>query len=346
MTSLSRDGGDAVVHEKQQLQQSLNEHAGRSALVASPDLRFWVRAACKLIIVVWASATLAFAVLHLTPGTYADQLIDNMAQFSITAERKAELIAFYGFDKPLWQQYLLYISAVFQGDLGTSYAQSQPVTSVIASQLMPTLILAACSIVLALLLAVLIAVATVESDKFGRMVSSVFEVAVVSIPNFWLGIILLTVFSFNLRWFPSAGANGFMALVLPTLTLAVPMAGTFIQVLRPELERETAAPYFITARARGRSRTGAIIRHALPHAFLPLLTLSGTYFAYLIGGTVIVENLFGRPGLGRITLNAVLNKDVPLVAGIVILSAAAFVLVNLLVDLVIHRIDPRIGAER
>ena len=343
MTSLSRDDVDDVILKTQRLKQTAGGR--RYSFLTSLQVRFWAKAIVKLLVVVWASATLAFTVLHLTPGTYADQLIDSMAQLSISAERKAELIAFYGFDKPLWQQYLLYLGAVFRGDLGTSYAQSQPVMSVIASQLMPTLILAACSILFALLQAVVVAVATLESRRLGRFVSSAFEVAVVSIPNFWLGIILLTIFSFNLRWFPAAGASGFMALVLPTLTLAVPMAGTFIQVLRPELERETAAPYFITARARGRSRTGAIIRHALPHAFLPLLTLSGTYFAYLIGGTVIVENLFGRPGLGRITLNAVLNKDVPLVAGIVILSAAAFVLVNLLVDLFIRRIDPRIGGQ-
>lgn len=296
----------------------------------------------RVAIITWAAATVTFVVMHVTPGTYADILTSELSQFGITEEKRAQIIATYGFDLPLWQQYLNYVGNVFRGDLGTSYVQNQPVASIIAGQLLPTLELAAASIGLALVLAVLVAVVTVQSGSFGRALSSCCEVIAVSLPSFWLGLLLVTTFSFGLGWFPASGAGGFSRLILPAITMGVPVAGIFVQILRPELEKEITAPYFITARARGRRFIGAVVRHALVHAILPIMTLSASYFAVLISGAVIVENLFARPGIGRILLNAVLVKDVPLVAGIVVLSAVAFVVINQCVDRLIVWIDPRI----
>ena len=296
----------------------------------------------KVALVAWAASTITFIVMHATPGTYADILLSDLAQYGLTPERRAEIVAAYGFDKPLWQQYLMYVGKVFSGDLGMSYAQSQPVLSIIAGQIGPSLQLAVSSILLALVFSVAVAVATVRAGWFSRAVSSLCEIVVVSVPSFWLGLILLTFFSFHLGWFPASGADGLATLVLPALTLAVPMAGTFVQILRPELQREVNAPYFITARARGRHYYAVVMGHALAHGMLPILTLSASYFAFLISGAVIVENLFARPGIGRIMLNAVIVKDVPLVSGIVILSAVAFVVINQSVDRLILWIDPRI----
>lgn len=296
----------------------------------------------KVALVAWAASTITFIVMHATPGTYADILLSDLAQYGLTPERRAEIVAAYGFDKPLWQQYLMYVGKVFSGDLGMSYAQSQPVLSIIAGQVGPSLQLAVSSILLALVFSVAVAVATVRAGWLGRAVSSLCEIVVVSVPSFWLGLILLTFFSFQLGWFPASGADGLATLVLPALTLAVPMAGTFVQILRPELQREVNAPYFITARARGRHYYAVVMGHALAHGMLPILTLSASYFAFLISGAVIVENLFARPGVGRIMLNAVIVKDVPLVSGIVILSSVAFVVINQSVDRLILWIDPRI----
>lgn len=296
----------------------------------------------KVALVTWAASTITFIVMHATPGTYADILLSDLAQYGLTPERRAEIVAAYGFDKPLWRQYLMYVGKVFRGDLGMSYAQSQPVLGIIAGQIVPSLQLAVSSILLALAISVAVAVATVRAGWLGRTASSLCEIVVVSVPSFWLGLILLTFFSFQLGWFPAAGADGLKTLVLPALTLAVPMAGTFVQILRPELQREVNAPYFITARARGRHYYAVVMGHALAHGMLPILTLSASYFAFLISGAVIVENLFARPGVGRIMLNAVIVKDVPLVSGIVILSAVAFVVINQSVDRLILWIDPRI----
>lgn len=303
---------------------------------------FLVSLLLKVVIVTWAAATITFIVMHATPGTYADILTSDLSQYGVTPERRAEIIAAYGFDRPVWQQYILYVGNVFRGNLGMSYAQSQPVAQIIAGQILPTLQLAVASIGLALVLAVTVAVATVRAGWFGRSITSVLEVVVVSVPSFWLGLVLLTTLSFGLGWFPASGSEGLRSLILPAATLAIPMAGTFVQILRPELQSELQAPYFITARARGRRFYAAIIGHALTHAMLPILTLSASYFAFLVSGAVIVENLFGRPGVGRILLNAVVIKDVPLVSGIVILSAVAFVVINQSVDRLILWIDPRI----
>lgn len=296
----------------------------------------------KVVIVTWAASTITFIVMHATPGTYADILTSDLSQYGISPERRQEIIAAYGFDRPVWQQYLLYVGNVFRGDLGMSYAQSQPVGQIIAGQIGPTMELAFASIGLALVTAVAVAVITVRAGWFGQALTSVLEVVVVSVPSFWLGLVLLTTLSFGLGWFPASGSQGLWSLVLPAATLAIPMAGTFVQILRPELQNEVQAPYFITARARGRRYYSAVLRHALTHAMLPILTLSASYFAFLVSGAVIVENLFGRPGVGRIMLNAVVIKDVPLVSGIVILSAVAFVVINQSVDRLILWIDPRI----
>ena len=296
----------------------------------------------KVVLVAWAASTITFIVMHATPGTYADILLSDLAQYGLTPERRAEIVAAYGFDKPLWQQYLMYVGKVFRGDLGISYAQSQPVLSIIAGQIGQTLELAIASILLALVCSTVIAVMTVRAGWIGRAVSSLCEIVVVSVPSFWLGLVLLTFFSFQLGWFPASGAEGLHALVLPALTLAIPMTGTFVQILRPELQKEVNAPYFITARARGRHYHAVVVGHALAHGMLPILTLSASYFAFLISGAVIVESMFGRPGVGRIMLNAVVMKDVPLVSGIVILSAVAFVVINQSVDRLILWIDPRI----
>lgn len=318
--------------------------AGLSGAALRSLARGPARLAFRVALVVWAAATLAFLVLQLTPGSFVDILIDSRGQFDVSDARKAEVVAFYGFDRPLWQQYLIYLSSVARGDLGVSFAQSQPVLSLIAAQALPTLSLALASIATALVLAVVVSVASLRLGQAGRFLVSLVEILALSAPSFWLGSLLITWLSFRLGWFPATGAKGWASIVLPALTLGIPMAGTFIQVLRPELAKACRAPHFLTARARGRSWLGALRRHALPHAMMPLLTLAASYFAYLLSGAVIVENLFGRPGLGRILLNAVIAKDVPLVAGLAILSAAGFVLVNAATDALLRRLDPRLKA--
>ena len=183
----------------------------------------------------------------------------------------------------------------------------------------------------------------VHRAPWARGLASGGELLLSSMPSFVLGILLLLVFSFQLHWLPPTGSRGWKSLVLPILTLALPVAAVLAQVLRQELEEILEQPFIAMARARGLSEAGVRLGHALRHALTPLITLSGFVFAALLGGAVITENLFARQGIGRLMLNAVNDKDVPVVLGITLLAAAIYVLVNLAVDLLNALVDPRVS---
>jgi peptide/nickel transport system permease protein len=177
-----------------------------------------------------------------------------------------------------------------------------------------------------------------------RSIVSGTELTITSAPSFVIGILLLLVFSFYFHWFPASGSQGWRALVLPTVALALPVVGVLTQVLRQELEDVLEQPFILTARARGMSDAGVRLRHALRHALVPLVTLSGFVFASLLGGAVVVEMLFARQGVGRLMLDAANTKDVPIVLGITLLAAFIYVIVNIVVDVLYSLIDPRVRA--
>ncbi|WP_254909981.1 ABC transporter permease [Micromonospora sp. NBS 11-29] len=194
-----------------------------------------------------------------------------------------------------------------------------------------------------MLLALALATATAGDRRpWLRRASSGTELLLVSTPTFLIGIVLLTVFSFRLGLFPVAGDQGLAALVLPAVTLALPIAGLLAQVLRDALDRALDEPFVLTARSRGLRERAVLLRHALRHALLPAVTLAGWLFGILLGGAVIVEQVFGRPGLGQVTLAAVTGRDMPVVLAVVTLSAAVYVLVNTAADLAYLFIDPRL----
>lgn len=291
-----------------------------------------------MLVVVWGAATAAFLVLKLVPGDPVDVMLGVSAQAS--PELKQSIRVELGLDQPLPVQYLDYLSRLVRGDFGTSYQLRLPVTDVIGQQLGDTLQLAAASLALALVIAVVGAV--VVHGRAARGVASVLELLAISSPPFWIGLVLLSVFAFGLGWFPVAGADGIQALVLPALTIALPVAGILGQVLRTGLEDAEQQPFATTARARGATPARLVLRHTLRHASIPALTLAGYIVGSLLGGAVIVESVFARPGLGRVALAAITNRDLPVVMGIIVFTAVVFVLVNLVVDLAYRAIDPRI----
>jgi peptide/nickel transport system permease protein len=177
-------------------------------------------------------------------------------------------------------------------------------------------------------------------------VAGLLELVAVSSPTFWIGLVLIGVFGFGLGWFPVVATAGFGALVLPAVTLAIPVAGILSQVLRQGLDDAAALPFVDTVRARGAGQTRLVLRHTLRHAAASSVTLTGYIVGSLLGGSVLVETVFARPGLGRVALNAIVNRDVPVVLGIIVLAAVSFSLVNLLVDVVADRLDPRLATEQ
>ncbi|MCX5401637.1 ABC transporter permease [Streptomyces sp. NBC_00102] len=292
------------------------------------------------VAVLLGAATLAFLTLQLIPGDPVSVLLGPSNAGS--PEVRAEIAREYGFDRPVADQYLHYLGRLLQGDLGQSYQLQRPVWSLMTDQLWPTVQLALSALVLAVVLAVVSAVATAGRRPAFRAVASVWELISASTPSYWVGIVLLTVFSFRFHVFPVAGAEDFASLVLPAVTLALPLTGVLAQVLREGLEAALEQPFVVTARSRGVGRTAVRLRHALRHCAVPLLTLTGWLTGSLIGGAVLVETVFGRPGIGSLVLQAVSAKDMPVVIGVVLLSAFVFVVISTVVELLYPVIDPRL----
>jgi peptide/nickel transport system permease protein len=303
-------------------------------------LRAVVKRLVAALAVLFGAATLAFLTLQLIPGDPVAVMLGpgNAA----SPEIRAEITHEYGLDRSPAEQYLHYLGNLLSGNLGESYQLQRPVTDLIGDQLWPTVQLALFALLLAVTAAVLLAVATAGRHPLLRAAASLAELLAASTPAYWTGILLLTAFSFQLRIFPVAGAQDFASLVLPAVTLALSLAGVLAQVLREGLEAALAQPFVVTARARGLSDTAVRLRHALRHAAIPLVTLTGWLTGSLLGGAVLVETVFGRPGIGALTLQAATNKDIPLVIGLVLLSALVFVVLSTVIDLLYLVIDPRL----
>lgn len=305
--------------------------------------RALVRAAAG-IGVLFGAATLGFLALYVLPGDPVYAVVGNPTEVSLSAEQEAAIRAEYGFDQPLAVQYGRYLGRLATGDLGVSYQRDIPVVRVIGEQIGPTLQLAGAALVVTLVLTFAIALLTAKR-RVGRSISSAIELFFIAAPGFWVGIILLAIFSFTLGWLPAVGSQGWQSLVLPALMIAFGSSPSLIQVLRNALEDALDEPFIVTARARGISEAAVRLGHALRHALIPLTTLSGFLVGGLLGGTVIAETLFTRQGIGRVLVTAVGANDVPLVLGLIMLSAVAYVTVNFLVDLAYPLIDPRLRSE-
>ena len=294
--------------------------------------------AASAALVLWGAATLAFLAFRIIPGDAVSVMLGPQAKVSeaVKAGVRAEL----GLDRPPLEQYVSYIGGVLRGDLGTSYQLRMPVTVVIGRQLGPTLQLTA----LALLIAVIIAIAVALLARRGvaRAVVVTAELLVLSSPVFWIGIVLLAVFAFGLGWFPVAGTRSPATIVLPALTLALPVSALIGQVLRDGIDDAEREPFAETVRSRGAGPVRLVLRHSLRHGAASALTLTAYLIGSLLGGAVLVETVFARPGLGRVTLTAIVDRDLPVVAGVIMLSALVFVIVNVIVELLHPVLDPRL----
>ncbi|WP_448955372.1 ABC transporter permease [Labrys neptuniae] len=290
------------------------------------------------LFVLWAAVTLNFAAVHLAPGDIVSLLIGEQIR---TPEIEAAIRTEWGLDQPLFSQYLHYLSRMLHGDFGRSYILQTDVSSLIVSQITPTLKLTAAALVVAIVFAVASAVLTAGRRIPGALAGAL-ELTLISTPPFWLGIVLLFVFSFTLKLFPVSGDRSFAALILPALSLGLALGAVIGQVLRQGLERALEEPFALTVRSWGTSGLVLKLRHGLRHAALPAVTLTGWLVGSLLSGAVITESVFGRPGLGRITVEAVLSHDLPVVLAVAIFSAFIYVTLSTLVDILYLLLDPRL----
>ncbi|OZM78751.1 ABC transporter permease [Pseudonocardia sp. MH-G8] len=306
--------------------------------------RYLLRRAATAVGVLWAAFTVSFVVLYLLPGDpIATMASGGLDGEPLPPDQLAALRARYGFDQPVIVQYGQRLWAALSGDFGTSIQNGQDVRAAILEALPPTLQITLAGLVVAVLFGGTVAlVGTYTRVPWLRQLLLALPSLAVSLPVFWVGLLLVQVFAFGLGLLPSVGAGGPAALVLPAVTLGLPTGALIAQVLAKSLSQALDDPYAVTARAKGVGRVDIHLRHALRNAALPALTVLAHVLGNLLAGSVVVETVFTRPGLGRLTVSAVGVQDIPVVQGIVVFAAVVFVLVNLAVDLIYPLLDPRI----
>ncbi|AYM90963.1 ABC transporter permease [Serratia sp. 3ACOL1] len=304
----------------------------------------------QALLVLWAAFTLSFILLQVLPGDAILIKFQN-PDMGLSPDQIADMRAAYGADVPLWQQYLHTLGNFLRGDLGYSIQNGVPVSALLAANLPATLQLAVLGFTLALLLALVIAFVS-NLIGFGWLKSALQSLPAlfVSVPTFWLGIVLIQIFSFRLKLVPIINPGEWIGLLLPIATLAIPISAPLAQILIRSIDSVQTQPFVAVARAKGASRSGVLWRHVARNAMLPVLTIAGILFGELIAGALITETVFGRSGLGQLTQQAVVNQDVAVLQAVVMISAAAFVFLNLLVDMLFPLLDPRLktyaGATR
>lgn len=309
-----------------------------------------VRRLGQSALVLWAAFTLAFLILFAMPSDPIRLILNSGGAGNVAAtvspEQLAAINAQFGFDRPLIVQYFSALGHALQGDFGNSLQTRQPVVDEIASVLPSTLTLAALALIFATAWGTALAVlSTYTKMSWLRQLLLSLPSIGASVPAFWLGLLLIQVFSFQLGWFPPMGNKGWASLVMPVVTLSLPVGAAIAQILARSLRTAMSEPYVVTARAKGASRMRVLLHHAIRNAAIPPLTMMGLLVGQLIGSAVVTETVFSRTGLGRLTVSAVNRQDIPVVLGVVVLSAFIFVVTSLIVDLVYSAIDPRVNVR-
>lgn len=288
----------------------------------------------------FGAATVVFLILHLVPGDPARLMLGPGARDSDVADYRARL----GLDRPLGAQYLEFVGRLARGDLGRSLHYDDPVAALLAERFPSTLLLGFAALTAAVALAIPAGVAAVvwRGGYFDRALAAL-SAAAMAMPSFWLGPILVVLFSIRLRWLPVSGADAPGALILPAATLAIPVAALLARLLAVSLLEESRAPYVVAARARGIGPAGALL-HAARNAAGPVLTAVGLQTGALLTGAILTETVFAWPGVGRLLVHGITYRDYPLVQGLVLAFAVVYLLANLVADVARAAIDRRLVA--
>jgi peptide/nickel transport system permease protein len=283
---------------------------------------------------------LVFLMLHLVPGDPAEQMLGEMA---VDKTAVANLRQQLGLNDPLPVQYAHFLGNVLHGNLGTSMLARRSVTEMIGKVLPQTFYLTLAGLGVALALGTLLGIAAaVRQNSWMDTLSMVLALLGVSMPSFWLGLLLVFTFSLRLGWFPATGSGGWERMVMPAFTLGFGAAAVIARLVRASMLEVLRLDFIKVARAKGLSERTVIYKHALKNAMIPVLTMIGLEFGRLLGGTVVIETVFARPGIGRLIVDSILKKDFQVVQGAVLLSAIFYVIINLLVDMSYAFVDPRI----
>lgn len=285
---------------------------------------------------------IVFTIMSLTPGNPGREMLGQLAPQEAVDRVNEEL----GHNKPFLVRYGLYIKNAIKGDFGTSYRTKQPVFQEILPRFPTTLLLAISSMVLATIIGISLGIlSAVKQYSVIDTISTVMALVMASIPGFWLGLLMILLFSSKLGWLPSNGIESIKGFIMPTIMLAIPTAAGILRLTRTTMLETVREDYIRTARAKGATEATVIWGHALKNALLPIITVVGMSFGVMLGGAIIAETVFSVPGLGMLTVTAIKTKDMPLVMATIIFLATMFVVIMLLVDLLYAFIDPRIKSR-
>jgi peptide/nickel transport system permease protein len=285
----------------------------------------------------------SFLMVHLIPG---DPVQAFAGEKPISPERAEQIRIQYGLNQPLWKQYRDYMGDLLHGDLGSGLHSNRPVSDSIREALWPTLQLTLAGLAVALVFGITLGIlAAIFHNSWLDSTAMVIALLGVSMPSFYLGLLLLFAFSFHFHLFPATGLGGWQHLVLPALTVGFASSAYIARLVRSSMLDTLNQDYVVTARAKGLIERAVVIRHALKNALIPAVTYFGIQLAGLLTGAVVTENVFSRPGLGRLAVTAIGNRDIPLIQGTVLIAAAIYLVVSLIVDLSYGFLDPRIRYE-
>lgn len=286
------------------------------------------------------SLILVFCINYLLPGDPVLSMIDpSVATPEMVENLRKEL----GLDQPFYMQFIDYFTHILQGNFGQSIINSEPVLPKIIEHFPATLALTFASAVISIVIGVGFGVlSAIYQNKWIDVIARLIGLFGISMPTFWSGILLILLFSISLNWFPAMGSEGWKTLVLPSLSLGFVGAGLIIRMVRNSMLEVINEPFIVTLRAKGLSERAVMYRHALRNALIPAITIIGLNIGELMAGTVVIETVFSRQGIGRIVADAIMAKDLPVIQGVVFFSAIVYVMINLLVDLSYSIIDPRV----
>ncbi|GIO63444.1 ABC transporter permease [Paenibacillus cineris] len=292
------------------------------------------------LLVIIGSLVLVFTILYVLPGDPTDNMVDpSMATPEVIANLRHQL----GVDQPFHIQLLQYFGSILQGDFGKSLLNSDPVLPKIAESFPATLALTGASVLVSVTVGLLLGVlSAIHRNGAIDIIARVIGLFGISMPTFWSGILLILIFSITLGWFPAMGSDGWRTLVLPALALGTVGSGFIIRMVRNSMLEVISEQFIVTLRSKGLAERAVMYRHALRNALIPAVTMTGMLIGDMLAGTVVVETVFSRQGIGRIISDAIMAKDLPVVQGVILFSAIIYTLVNLLVDLSYTLIDPRV----
>lgn len=302
-------------------------------------LKYVMKKLAFTVLVIVGAATCAFILVHAIPGDTAEALAGPQA----SAEDVENLRRSMNLDAPYIEQYLLYMKNLLRGDLGESFRSHKPVLEIVGAAWPATMQLAACSIIIAVLVGLPIGIfAAVKRGSIGDTIAMIVSFIGVSMPSFWLALLLIIEFSVNHEWLPFYGRSGPASFVLPALTLGLSTAANIARLTRTSMLEILGQDYIRTAKGKGVQRQRVIWVHALRNAAVPVITIIGLQFGVMLGGQVVTETVFSWPGVGRMVVDALNSRDFQIVQGGILILALTFAVINLLTDLIYAVLDPRI----